>query len=343
MSNFDRKRIGDRKTKREIERSSLVNEDLVNEDKILRDNFLENEENYNFQPKSPKNRKKSLFKGIPGLGGNLPKVRLPGGGEVTSEMAKLSQKMADSAAELGQEMVKRSKEVAKSATELTQGVTKSALEQGKAAQQEAIGFIGKNIEKKQQNIGKKLEENQGAKEATAKAHINQINIEEIEDYLDEIWDKFPHESSHQIAQRFIRQQVMEVSKASAVFSVVPGKIAETVGIDYVSIALRQSQIVFQIAGAYEFDLWMPERKKEAFAILDRVLRASRQGIIAASFSQMIPLAGTFVNVGIDAFLVYRIGDTAVRFYESLRKEMTAGETFKTFVEETEKRYKQGLW
>lgn len=343
MNNFYRKKTGDRKTKPEVEQTSLVTDNLVNEDEFWGDDFLENEEQTTFQNKARKNRKNPLFKGIQGLGSNLTKVSLSISGDVTNEMAKLSQKMSDSAAELGQQMVKRGKEVAKSATDLSQGVTKSALEQGKAAQQEAIGFIGKKLENKQQNIGKKLEENQSAKEAAAKAHINQINIDEIEDSLDEIWDKFPQEYSHQIAQRFIRQQMMEVSKASAVYSVVPTKIAETVGIDYVGIALMQTEIIFQIAGAYEFDLWVSERKKETFAILDRVLRASRQGRIAASFSQMIPIAGTFVNVGIDAFLVYRIGDTAVHFYESLSKETTPGETLKAFIEETNTRYKQRLW
>ena len=340
----------DRQIPNSAQPNNLAEPDIFDLDEAEDDLFDTNEISYNPQKEKEKRKKSSLFKGIKGISRNFERVNQNVAGEVaklgqkvTKSANELSQGVAKSAKGISQEVVKRSQDVAKSATDLSQEMTKSALQQGKNVQQEAREIFGNKLEKNQETISKKLEENQFAKEASAKAFIDKINIEEVEKTVDELWDKFPYEPPEKISQKLLMQQILRVSKNSAVTTVVPGKIAETVGIDYVAIALMEKEIIFQIAAAYGFDIWHPNRKKEAFAIIDRVLRSTRSGRIVVSLSQMIPLAGQFMNVGTDAFLVYVIGNTARKFYEAKSQEASPGETLAAFIEKTERQCKQRLW
>ncbi|MGH7997870.1 MAG: hypothetical protein ACREPR_00150 [Brasilonema sp.] len=261
-------------------------------------------------------------------------------GETLSEVSsQISEDMVSEVTKLKQNIVKS----VKSATEFGQDVAKSAIDRGKAAQQETRQFFGDKLEQNQESLRKKLEENQTAKEAAAKVHIEQINLDEIETFVAHICTKFPKAKPEQIAQRLLRRQLLRVSRTSAVMSVVPGKMAESVGVDYVEIALIQAEIIFQIAAVYGFELQALESKDEAFAIIDRVLRANRLARIGLSATQMIPFAGGFIGTGTDTYLVYQIGNTAQQFYKSLMEEEIPGEILEAFIQETQRRYKQRLW
>ncbi|NMG07108.1 hypothetical protein [Brasilonema sp. UFV-L1] len=261
-------------------------------------------------------------------------------GETLSEVSsQISEDMVSEVTGLKRNIIRS----VKSATEFGQDVAKSAIDRGKAAQQETRQFFGDKLEQNQESLRKKLEENQTAKEAAARVHIEQINLDEIETFVAHLWKKFPKANPEQIAQRLLRRQLLRVSRTSAVMSVVPDKMAESVGVDYVEIALIQAEIIFQIAAAYGFELQTPESKDEAFAIIDRVLRANRLARIGLSATQMIPFAGGFIRTGSDTYLVYQIGNTAQQFYKSLIEEEVPGEILEAFIQETQRRYKQRLW
>lgn len=57
---------------------------------------------------------------------------------------------------------------------------------------------------------------------------------------------------------------------------IPGKLAESMGFDRAALALTQAETIYQIAEAYAFNLNTPERREEAFVILDRAFRSVRQ-------------------------------------------------------------------
>lgn len=270
----------------------------------------------------------SFFKKLQELGGTVSEVGSQISEDMVSEVTKLRQDIVKSV---------------KSATEFGQDVAQSTIERGKAVQQGTRQFFGEKLEQNQDSLKKKLEENQAAKEAAARAQIEQIDLDTVEKLVANLCTKFPNAKPEQIAQRLLRRQLLRVSKTSVVMSVVPPKMAETVGVDYVEIALIQAEIIFQIAVAYGFELQVPECQDEAFAIIDRVLRANRLAIIGLSATQMIPFAGGFINTGTDTYLVYQIGNTAQQFYKSLIEEEVPGEILDAFLQETERRYKQRLW
>ncbi|MBW4592290.1 MAG: hypothetical protein KME46_05015 [Brasilonema angustatum HA4187-MV1] len=278
---------------------------------------------------TPRNIKKpSFLKTLQELGGTLGEVSSQISEDMVSEVTKLKRDIVQSV---------------KSATDFGQDVVQSAIERGKTAQQETRQFFGNKLEQNQESLRKKLDENQTAKEAAARAHIEQINLDAVEKFVTLLLTKFPNATPEQITQRLLRRQLFRVSRTSVVMSVVPSKMAESVGVDHVEIALIQAEIIFQIAVAYGFELQIPECKNEAFAILDRVLRANRLATIGLSATQIIPVAGGFINTGTDTYLVYQIGNTAQQFYKSLTEEEVPGETLEVFIEETQRRYKQRLW
>lgn len=278
---------------------------------------------------TPRNIKKASFlKTLQELGGTLGEVSSQISEDMVSEVTKLKRDIVQSV---------------KSATDFGQDVVQSAIKRGKTAQQETRQFFGDKLEQNQESLRKKLDENQTAKEAAARAHIEQIDLDAVEKFVTLVLTKFPNATPEQMTQRLLRRQLLRVSRTSVVMSVVPSKMAESVGVDHVEIALIQAEIIFQIAVAYGFELQVPECKNEAFAILDRVLRANRLARIGLSATQMIPVAGGFINTGTDTYLVYQIGNTAQQFYKSLTEEEVPGETLEVFIEETQRRYNQRLW
>ncbi|NMF62892.1 hypothetical protein [Brasilonema octagenarum] len=273
-------------------------------------------------------KKASFLKTLQELGGTLGEVSSQISEDMVSEVTKLKRDIVQSV---------------KSATDFGQDVVQSAIERGKTAQQETRQFFGNKLEQNQESLRKKLDENQTAKEAAARAHIELIDLDAVEKFVTLVLTKSPNATPEQMTQRLLRRQLFRVSRTSVVMSVVPSKMAESVGVDHVEIALIQAEIIFQIAVAYGFELQIPECKNEAFAILDRVLRANRLATIGLSATQMIPVAGGFINTGTDTYLVYQIGNTAQQFYKSLTEEEVPGETLEVFIEETQRRYNQRLW
>ncbi|MBW4627911.1 MAG: hypothetical protein KME49_20975 [Brasilonema octagenarum HA4186-MV1] len=273
-------------------------------------------------------KKASFLKTLQELGGTLGEVSSQISEDMVSEVTKLKRDIVQSV---------------KSATDFGQDVVQSAIERGKTAQQETRQFFGNKLEQNQESLRKKLDENQTAKEAAARAHIELIDLDAVEKFVTLVLTKFPNATPEQMTQRLLRRQLFRVSRTSVVMSVVPSKMAESVGVDHVEIALIQAEIIFQIAVAYGFELQIPECKNEAFAILDRVLRANRLATIGLSATQIIPVAGGFINTGTDTYLVYQIGNTAQQFYKSLTEEEVPGETLEVFIEETQRRYNQRLW
>ena len=72
------------------------------------------------------------------------------------------------------------------------------------------------------------------------------------------------------------QQTLQITGKSAAISMIPGKLAESMGFDRAALALTQAETIYQIAEAYAFNLNTPERREEAFVILDRAFRSVRQ-------------------------------------------------------------------
>jgi hypothetical protein len=296
-------------------------------------------------------------KALQGFGGNLVKGVL-----------QLSEDMAEKAVEI-------SSDVAKSATDLGQGAVNSATEFGQGAIKSAVGFsqgvvkstskLGQEATKSalsQEPIrealliaGSNTNASQAAKEATVEAHLKQVNSSNAKKFVAMLREKFPAKTSEEIAQQVVVFQTLRITGNSVAISLIPGKLAESMGFDQAALTLTQAETIYQIAEAYAFDLVSPERRVEALAIFDRAFRSFRKMKMSMNLGAVptlpivggllsaIPFLGGLLNVGSDAFLISLIGDTACQLYKAIVEEKVAGEALNTFKQETQAQYKKKLW
>jgi len=316
-------------------------------------------------------------KALQGFGGNLVQGVLKLGGKATE----IGQGAAKSATELGQEATKSITELgqsaAKSTTEFGQGAAKSITELGQSAAKSTTEFgqsaaksateLGQEAAKSATELGQSAllfvgnntQASQSAKEASVKEHIKRVNLASVKKSIAALKEKFPTKTSEEIAHQVVLQKTLQIAGNAAAISMIPGKIAESMGFDQAALTVTQVETVYQIAEAYTLDLSISERREETFAIFDRAFRTLRKKKMSMNVGSvptlslvegglsLIPLLGTFLggalNVGSDSFLSFLIGDIACQLYKTIVEEKVPGEALKTFNQETQTQYKQRLW
>jgi len=299
----------------------------------------------------------STKRALQGFGGNLVKGVWQLGGDVAGKAAEISGGIAQSATDLGQEAVKSAtelgQEAVKSVAGFGQGVAESTSKLGQEATKTALSQ--EPVREALLLVGNNAHASQIAKEASVEAYVKQVNVNNINKFISILKEKFPTKTSEEIAQQVVVQQTLRITGNSAALSMIPGKLAESMGFDQAALTVAQTETIYQVAKAYAFDLGALERREEALAIFDRAFRSARQmkmsmnlGVvpilpIVGGLLSAIPILGGVLNVGSDAFLISLIGDTACQLYGAIAEEKVAGEALKNFKQETQAQYKQRLW
>ncbi|NJK51130.1 hypothetical protein HC931_26205 [Candidatus Gracilibacteria bacterium] len=276
----------------------------------------------------------SAKKAFHGLGENLIKGVWQLGEDVAGKAAEITNEVTKSATELGQGAIQSATELGqgtvKSVTDFGQGIVESTAKLGQEATKsvlsqepvrDALLFVGNNTQA-----------SQAAKEASVEAHIKQVNLTYVKKFVAVLKEKFSNKKSEEIAQQVVVQQTLRIVRDSAAISMVPGKLAESMGFDQAAITLIQVETIYQIAEAYELDLVISERREEALAVFDRAFRSTRQmkmamnlGVIpvlpvVGGILSTVPVLGSVLNVGSDAFLISLIGDIACQLYKAITEE-----------------------
>lgn len=340
------------------EQNTLVNTELSKEIRQMIVNASINSEKTLSQAVPPQHDKLSpTKKALQGFGGNLFKGVWQLGEEMAEKAGEVSSDVAKSATDLGQGAVNSATEFGQGAiqsvSEFSQGVVKSTSKLGKEVTKSALSQ--EPIREALLIAGSNTNASQAAKEATVEAHLKQVNPSNAKKFVAMLKEKFPAKTSDEIAQQVVVFQTLRMTRNSAAISLIPGKLAESMGFDQATLALTQAETIYQIAEAYAFDLGNPERGVEALAIFDRAFRSVRQmkmsmnlGVvptlpIVGGILSAIPFLGGVLNVGSDAFLISLIGDTACQLYKAVVEEKVTGEALNTFKQETQAQYKKSLW
>lgn len=303
------------------------------------------------------NKNSSAQKALQGLGDNLFKGVWQLGGGAASKVAAVSGGVVKSAKDLGQGTIKSAADLGKGAVnsvaEFGQGVADSAAKLGQEATKSALSQ--EPVRELLTFVVNNTQASQVAKEALVEAHIKQVNLINIDKFVAVLKEKFSGKSLEEIAQQVVVQQTLRITGNSAAISLIPGKLAESMGFDQASLSMVQVETIYEISKVYEFDLNSPERKEEALAIFDRVFRSSRQmkmsmniGVvptlpIMGGLLSAIPILGGVLNVGSDAFLISLIGDISCQLYKAIAEEDVMGSALMSFRKETQIQYKQRLW
>jgi uncharacterized protein (DUF697 family) len=144
--------------------------------------------------------------------------------------------------------------------------------------------------------------------------LGKVNIAKVQNTVEEMRSQYPQETSHQIAQRLIIQKTWSGGRLGLITNIIPPIAALFLGIELIATTKLQTEMVYEIAAAYNLDLNESARRGEVLAIFALSLGADvlKTGL---SVVEIIPGIGAVVGASTNAALLYVLGQTACRFYQ----------------------------
>lgn len=168
---------------------------------------------------------------------------------------------------------------------------------------------------------------------------DQVDLAKAEAAVQELRQKYPDESSSQIAHRIMVQKAFQAGGIGLASSVLPGYAAALLAVDLAATTALQTEMIYQIAAAYDMDLSDPARKGEVLGIFGLALGGKNAVRAGLGFLRNIPLAGMMIGAGTNTVMLYSLGYAARRFYEaklSSDAEEPAVQTLEAIQKDSEK-------
>lgn len=144
--------------------------------------------------------------------------------------------------------------------------------------------------------------------------LGKVNTAKVQRTVEEMRSQYPQETSQQIAQRLIMQKTWSGGRLGLITNIIPPIAALFLGIELIATTKLQTEMVYEIAAAYNLDLNESARRGEVLAIFALSLGADvlKTGL---SVVEIIPGIGAVVGASTNAAMLYVLGQTACRFYQ----------------------------
>jgi uncharacterized protein (DUF697 family) len=144
--------------------------------------------------------------------------------------------------------------------------------------------------------------------------LGKVDLAKIEHVVAEMRSQYPYETSDRIAQRLIIQKTWSGGRLGLLTNIIPPVAALFLGIELIATTKLQTEMVYEIAAAYNLDLNEPARRGEALAIFGLSLGADvlKTGL---GVVEIIPGIGAVIGASTNAAMLYVLGQTACRFYQ----------------------------
>ena len=146
--------------------------------------------------------------------------------------------------------------------------------------------------------------------------LDQVDVDKSEAEVKRLKQKYPSESSNQIAQRIIKQKAFYAGVSGFATSIVPGSAAVLFSVDLVATTSLQAEMVYQIASAYGMDLHDSTRKGEVIAIFGLAFGGKMAIKAGLKLLRNMPLAGAVIASTSEAVMLYTLGRASCAFYEA---------------------------
>ena len=146
--------------------------------------------------------------------------------------------------------------------------------------------------------------------------LDQVDVDKSEAEVKRLKQKYPNESSNQIAQRVIKQKAFYAGASGFATSIVPGSAAVLFSVDLVATTSLQAEMVYQIASAYGMDLHDSTRKGEVIAIFGLAFGGKMAIKAGLKLLRNMPLAGAVIASTSEAVMLYTLGRASCAFYEA---------------------------
>jgi uncharacterized protein (DUF697 family) len=145
--------------------------------------------------------------------------------------------------------------------------------------------------------------------------LGKADTTKIKQVVAQMRSQYPHETADQIAQRLIIQKTWSGGRLGLLTNIIPPIAALFLGIELIATTKLQTEMVYEIAAAYNLDLNEPARRGEVLAIFGLSLGAD---VLKTSLSvvEIIPGIGAVIGASTNAAMLYVLGQTACRFYQA---------------------------
>ena len=144
--------------------------------------------------------------------------------------------------------------------------------------------------------------------------LGKVNTTKIRATVAEMRSQYPNETAEQIAQRLIVQKTWEGGRLGLLTNIIPPIAALFLGVELIATTKLQTEMVYEIAAAYNLNLDEPTRRGEVLAIFGLSLGADvlKTGLTVV---EILPGVGAVVGASTNAAILYVLGQTANRFYQ----------------------------
>lgn len=131
----------------------------------------------------------------------------------------------------------------------------------------------------------------------------------------ELEAQYPQETAEELAHRIIVDTTIKAGGIGLATNIIPPVALGLFAVDLAAIAALQSEMLYRIAAAYDFDVADPARKGEALTIFALSLGASTAVKSGLGIIELIPLVGAAVGASSNAGILYSFGIAASQFYK----------------------------
>ena len=135
--------------------------------------------------------------------------------------------------------------------------------------------------------------------------------------------KHPTDSAEDLAHHIIVDSTLKAGGIGLATNIIPPVALGLFAVDLAAVASLQSEMLYRIAAAYDFDVNDAARKGEALTIFALSLGTSSAVKTGLSVVELIPLVGAAVGAGSNAGILYSFGIAASQFYKRKREKISA--------------------
>ncbi len=141
----------------------------------------------------------------------------------------------------------------------------------------------------------------------------------LEDVL-KLKQKHPDDSAEELAHHLIVDATIKAGGVGLAANIVPPVALGLFAVDLAAVSALQSEMLYRIAAAYDFNISDPARKGEGLTIF--ALSAGTSTAMKAGLSaiELLPVVGAAIGASSNAAMLYSFGTAASQFYKKKREK-----------------------
>lgn len=153
--------------------------------------------------------------------------------------------------------------------------------------------------------------------------LGRVDKEKAQADIAKLKVKHPTDSAEDLAHHIIVDSTLKAGGIGLATNIIPPVALGLFAVDLAAVASLQSEMLYRIAAAYDFNVDDPARKGEALTIFALSLGTSSAVKTGLSVVELIPLIGAAVGASSNAGILYSFGIAASQFYKRKREKISA--------------------